>query len=69
MEVELLCNTAYRRSVNTATYLSSFYCICRWQFIFIMLLPKKFLIVGFYLQKYPVGVRVLSVSVLTTPYK
>ena len=34
-----------------------------------MLLPKKLLNVGFYLQKYPVGVRVLSVSVLTTPYK
>ena len=76
--VTFICNTSIQKTCQinrlfktdrTLTcYSFSFYPSCRLDIIFVMLLPiaKKLFIVGFYLQKHPTGVKVLSVSVLTT---
>jgi len=58
------------RAINTKSILTCYHFLStlsrlQLQFIFLMLLPKKLLIMGFYLQKYPAGVKVLSLSFLT----
>ena len=49
-------NRTFKTDGTLTCYSCSFYSICRFQFIFVMLLPKKLLIVDFCSQKHLAGV-------------